>query len=248
MTADFDGLVAAVTGGASGIGRATADLLLERGARVAVLDLRPPDEPGDLRYVRCDVTDSASTDAAVAEVVDAFGGLDVLINNAGIAAVGTVEDNDPDEWHRVLDVNVVGMARMAKAAMPHLRRSSHAAIVNTGSFVATTGTIRRALYAASKGSVHALTLAMAADHVHEGVRVNCVEPGTAETPWIKGLLARAEDPASERARLEGRQPLGRMIAPEEVASAIAFLASPLNSSITGTVLAVDGGIVGVRFS
>jgi 2-keto-3-deoxy-L-fuconate dehydrogenase len=248
MSSDFAGLVAAVTGGSSGIGRATADLLAQRGARVALLDVRPPDDPGELVYVACDVTDAASTRQAVAQVNAALGGLDILINNAGIAAVGTVEDNDAEEWHRVLDVNVVGMARMARAALPSLRQSTHAAIVNTGSFVATTGTIKRALYAASKGAVHALTMAMASDHVSEGIRVNCVHPGTAETPWIGGLLARAADPAAERARLEARQPIGRMVGAEEVAGAIAFLASPLSGAITGTALAVDGGIVGIRFS
>jgi 2-keto-3-deoxy-L-fuconate dehydrogenase len=246
-TLEFDGLVAAVTGGSSGIGSAAAQLLRQRGARVAVLDLNPPSDPERLVYAPCDVTDSASTSAAVDAVVSELGGLDILINNAGIAAVGTIEDNDPAEWHRVLDVNLIGMVRMSQAALPVLRLSQHPAIVNVSSFVAKAGAPRRALYASSKGAVYALTMAMAADHVHEGIRVNSVCPGTAETPWIAGLLARSDQPAAERARLEQRQPIGRMISPDEVANAIAFLASPLNASTTGASIAVDGGIMGVRF-
>ncbi|MEV7449564.1 SDR family NAD(P)-dependent oxidoreductase [Streptomyces nigra] len=243
---DFEGLTALVTGGASGIGRATADLLAERGARVAVLDLDPfsVDEP--LLAYRADVTDDTSVRAAVADAVAALGGLDVLVNNAGVGAQGTVEDNDDTEWHRVLDVNVLGMVRVARAALPHLRASAHAAIVNTCSVAATAGLPQRALYSASKGAVHALTLAMAADHVREGVRVNCVNPGTVDTPWVGRLLDAAPDPAAERAALEARQPTGRLVSAAQVAGAIAYLASPLSGATTGTALAVDGGMQGLR--
>ncbi|MGW5200637.1 SDR family NAD(P)-dependent oxidoreductase [Streptomyces spiralis] len=243
---DFAGLGALVTGGASGTGRATAALLAERGARVAVLDLDPSSVDGPLLAFRADVTDDASVRASVAAAVTELGGLDVLVNDAGIGAQGTVEDNDDEEWHRVFDVNVLDMVRTARAALPYLRDSRHAAIVNTCSIAATAGLPRRALYSATKGAVYSLTLAMAADHVREGIRVNCVNPGTVDTPWVGRLLDAAPDPAAERAALRARQPAGRLVTAAEVAGAIAYLASPLSGATTGTALAVDGGMQGLR--
>ncbi|MEU9052344.1 SDR family oxidoreductase [Streptomyces sp. NPDC048384] len=243
---DFDGLKALVTGGASGIGRATAELLAARGAQVAVLDLDPSSVEKPLLAFRADVTDDVSVREAVAAAVAGLGGLDVVVNNAGIGAQGTVEDNDDAEWHRVLDVNVVGMVRVARAALPHLRESSHAAIVNTCSIAATAGLPQRALYSATKGAVYSLTLAMAADHVREGIRVNCVNPGTVDTPWVGRLLDAASAPAAERTALEARQPTGRLVSAAEVAGAVAYLASPLSGATTGTALAVDGGMQGLR--
>ncbi|MGW7521965.1 SDR family NAD(P)-dependent oxidoreductase [Streptomyces sp. NPDC054783] len=243
---DFEGLRALVTGGASGIGRATADLLAARGARVAVLDRDPADVDKPLLAHRADVTDDASVRAAVERATEDLGGLDVLVNNAGIGAQGTVEDNDDAEWQRVFDVNVLGMVRTTRAALPHLRRSDRAAIVNTCSIAATAGLPERALYSATKGAVYSLTLAMAADHVREGIRVNCVNPGTTDTPWIGRLLDAAPDPAAERAALEARQPAGRLVCAAEVAGAIVYLASPLSGATTGTALAVDGGMQGLR--
>jgi NAD(P)-dependent dehydrogenase (short-subunit alcohol dehydrogenase family) len=172
--------------------------------------------------------------------------LDVVVNNAGIGAIGTVADNSDTEWVRVLDVNVLGMVRVTRAALPHLRNSPAAAIVNTCSIAATAGLPQRALYSASKGAVLSLTLAMATDHVREGVRVNCVNPGTADTPWVGRLLDQAADPEAERTALNARQPMGRLVSADEVAHAIAYLASPLSGSTTGTALAVDGGMQGLR--
>ncbi|MGW2936315.1 SDR family NAD(P)-dependent oxidoreductase [Streptomyces sp. NPDC055722] len=243
---DFEGLRVLVTGGASGIGRATAELLSERGAQVAVLDRDPSSVDKPLLAYRADVTDDASVRAAVAAAVVDLGGLDVLVNNAGIGAQGTVEDNDDEEWWRVLDVNVLGMVRAARAALPHLRESAHASIVNTCSIAATAGLPQRALYSASKGAVLSLTLAMAADHVREGIRVNCVNPGTVDTPWVGRLLDAAPDPIAERTALQARQPIGRLVSADEVAGAIAYLASPLSGATTGTALAVDGGMQGLR--
>jgi NAD(P)-dependent dehydrogenase (short-subunit alcohol dehydrogenase family) len=244
LTDDFEGLRAVVTGGASGIGLATAGLLAARGARVAVLDLNPEvDQP--LLGFRCDVSSSEEVTDTVSAAVSELGGLDVLVNNAGIGAQGDVAAND-DEWHRVLDVNVVGMARVTRAALPHLRASSSAAVVNTCSIAAWQGLPNRVLYSASKGAVLAMTLAMATDHLDDGIRVNCVCPGTADTPWVGRLLDAAEDPAAERAALATRQPMGRLVTAEEVAHAIAYLASPLSGSTTGTALAVDGGMYGLR--
>ena len=233
---DFDGLVAVVTGGASGIGAATVKLLESRGATVASLDLA----------TGCDVGDTASVDAAVDAVIERHGRLDVLVNNAGVGATGDVSANDDDEWLRVLNVNVLGIVRVSRAALPHLRRSPSAAVVNTCSIVALVGLPQRALYGASKGAVAALTLAMAADHVSEGVRVNAVVPGTADTPWVGRLLDAADDPAAAATALRARQPMGRLVSADEVANAIAYLASPLSASTTGTLLGVDGGMANVR--
>jgi 2-keto-3-deoxy-L-fuconate dehydrogenase len=247
VTGDFDGLVAAVTGGASGIGAAVVTELARQGARVAVLDLQdPPDGSPHALAIQADVADDASVRAAIEQITVRLGRLDVLVNNAGIGAQGTVEDNDDVEWHGVLDVNLLGIVRTSRAALPALRRSPSAAIVNTGSVAATAGLPQRALYSATKGAVLALTRAMAADHLHEGVRVNCVNPGTADTPWIGRLLDRADDPAAERAALEARQPHGRLVTPEEVALAVAYLAGPRSGSTTGTAIAVDGGMQDLR--
>lgn len=245
MSADMEGLVALVTGGGSGIGAATADLLASRGARVAVLDLHPPAD-GPHLGLTCDVSDRSSVDAAVTQVVEELGRLDIVVNNAGIGAQGTVADNDDAEWDRVLQVNVVGMARVISAALPHLRRSPAASVVNVCSIAATAGLPSRVLYSASKGAVLSMTLAMAADHIREDIRVNCVNPGTADTPWVGRLLDQAADPAAERAALNARQPHGRLVSADEVAGAIAYLASPLSGSTTGTSLAVDGGMQGLR--
>jgi 2-keto-3-deoxy-L-fuconate dehydrogenase len=249
---ELEGLVAAVTGGGSGIGLATVRLLAARGARVAALDLDPSAAPEPIEGAErplalvADVTDDASVGDAVAAVARRWGGLDVLVNNAGIGAQGSVEDNPLEEWRRVLDVNLLGMVRTTRAALPHLRRSGTAAIVNTCSIAATAGLPERALYSASKGAVLALTLAMAADHLREGIRVNCVNPGTADTPWVRRLLDATADPEAELAALRARQPTGRLVSADEVAAAIAYLASPLASATTGTALSVDGGLQGLR--
>jgi 2-keto-3-deoxy-L-fuconate dehydrogenase len=243
---EFEGLAAVVTGGGSGIGLAVARTLADRGAKVAALDLDPGGVPAGMLGLRCDVTDEDSVREAVQESVEHHGGLDVLVNNAGIGAQGTVETNSYDEWRRVFDVNVLGIVRTSRAALPHLRRSAAASIVNTCSIAATAGLPDRAAYSASKGAVLSLTQAMAADHLAEGVRVNCVNPGTADTPWVRRLLSAADDPDAELAALNARQPSGRLVSADEVAGAVAYLAGPAAGATTGTSLAVDGGMQGLR--
>ena len=243
---ELDGLVAVVTGAASGIGLTTALEFARRGATVAAVDRDIAGVPEPLHAYECDVSDGAAVAGAVERIAAELGGIDVLVNNAGIGAQGTVADTDDEEWLRVLDVNVVGIARMSAAALPHLRRSSAAAIVNMCSVAAFVGLPRRAVYSASKGAVLALTRAMAADHVGEGIRVNCVSPGTVNTPWVQRLLAAAENPEAEAARLSARQPTGRLVEPDDVAQAVVYLASPRSGAVTGTSLAVDGGMSGVQ--
>jgi 2-keto-3-deoxy-L-fuconate dehydrogenase len=246
-TADeLAGLRMLVTGGASGIGHAVTTAALARGAHVAVVDLDPATAPDRALRVAGDVSDDLSVNDAVQHVTATIGGLDILINNAGIGAQGNVEANPLEEWRRVFEVNVLGAVRVTRAALPHLRKSPHAAVVNMCSIAATAGLPDRALYSASKGAVLSLTLALAADHLHEGIRVNCVNPGTTDTPWVGRLLDRASDPVAERAALEARQPSGRLVTPQEVAAAVLHLAGPSAGATTGTSLAVDGGMAGLR--
>lgn len=243
---DLTGLIAVVTGGASGLGAATARELQTRGAKVAVIDRDLRDVPEDILGVVADITDAAAVRAGIDHIAGELGGIDILVNNAGIGSAGDVGANDDAEWARVLDVNVIGIARVTRAALPWLRRSTNAAVVNISSAVASIGVVNRALYSASKGAVAALTLAMAADHVRDGIRVNAVAPGTADTPWVGRILDAALDPEQAAEALRARQPLGRLVSADEVAYAVASLASPRAASTTGTVLHVDGGMTSLR--
>jgi 2-keto-3-deoxy-L-fuconate dehydrogenase len=238
-------LRAIVTGGASGIGGATVTKLAEHGVRVAVMDVNAPPSR-DTPFALANLTDDDAVRHAIATLTSELDGLDILVNNAGIGAAGTIETNPDDEWHHVFDVNVVGLVRVTRAALPALRHSRSAAIVNTSSVVATTGLQDRALYSATKGAVLSLTLAMSADLLAEGIRVNAVLPGTTDTPWVGRLLDAADDPEAERAALNARQPHGRLVGPEEVAAAITFLALPGAASVTGSAITIDGGLTTLR--
>jgi len=246
MTVEFKGLVAVVTGAGSGIGLAAAQLFHANGATVYGLDLAEGAMAGHATFIKCDIGDPDSVKNAFAELAKHTQVIDIVANNAGVGATGNIEDAKEEEWQKVLNINVVGTARVSAAAMPFLRKSKTPSIVNTCSIASTAGIPKRAVYSASKGGIMSLTLAMAADYVKEGIRVNCVNPGTADTPWVARLLSQASDPAAERAALEARQPMGRLVAADEVASAIAYLASPRQASTTGTILAVDGGMQGLR--
>lgn len=246
MSGDFKGLTAVVSGAGSGIGLAVVRSLHAQGARVFGLDFNEGEMSEVATWIPCNVGDTAQVRTAFEQIGAQTDTIDILVNNAGIGAIGTVEDSTDEEWHRVLNINVVSISRVSSAAMPFLRRSSCASIVNTCSVAATVGLPSRAVYSASKGAVMSLTLAMAADAIKEKIRVNCVNPGTADTPWIGRLLAQASDPTAEREKLQARQPMGRLVSPEEVASSILYLANPAQGSTTGTVLAVDCGIHGLR--
>lgn len=240
------GAVVVITGGGSGIGLATVQHLTVLGASVWCLDAQDGEpEPGTSR-LQCDVRDASSVRDAIERVGAVEGRVDVLVNNAGVSAVGGVEDFDEEQWRTVLDVNVLGIARVSAAALPWLRQSTQPVIVNVCSIAALNGLPQRAAYSASKGAVYALTLAMATDHVGEGIRVNAVSPGTVETPFVSRMLEQFDDPVTERRALENRQATRRLVQPDEVARAIAYLADPAGTSTTGTVLDVDGGVTRLR--
>lgn len=243
---EFDGRIAIVTGGASGIGVAVAEELLARGARAAIFGLNGASVEAPAFGVNVDVSDRASVDARAVAALERLGWLDIVVNYAGIGAFGTVEDLSDDDRGCLLNVNVQGIARVCAAAMPALRDSHPAAIVNLTSIAATTGIQQCALFSAKKGAVHALTLAMAADHAHDGVRVNAVLPSITDTPWRQRMVVNVADPEAERAPMNARQPTGRLVIPAEVASVVAYLASPLSSSTTGGVVIVDGGFGWLR--
>ena len=194
-----------------------------------------------------DVADDASVRSAIESVAAEFGRIDILDQQRRHRRRGHSRRTTPTRNGIASGTSTcVGMVRVTRAALPHLRKSPAAAIVNTSSVVATAGLPQRALYSASKGAVLALTRAMAADHVREGIRVNAVSPGTVDTPWVRRLLSSAADPEAERAALNARQPHGRLVSADEVAEAVAYLASPRSGSTTGVSLAVDGGMQELR--
>jgi NAD(P)-dependent dehydrogenase (short-subunit alcohol dehydrogenase family) len=235
MDEHSDSRVVIVTGAAGGIGTAIVAAFEAEGDRVIGLDI----EWGT------DLRDRAATAAEVRDVHDEHGRIDVLCNNAGVGAVGDVVDATPEDWQRVFAVNVFGIANLSAAVLPFMRAAGSGAIVNTCSVAAEVGLVERAVYGASKGAVLGLTKAMAADEASSGIRVNCVSPGTVDGPWVRRLIAESDDPDATLAALEARQPLGRLVAPEEVAAAIVYLAAPTTFT-SGQQLLLDGGITGMR--
>jgi len=246
MSKEFAGLVAIVTGAGSGIGLEVAKGLTEKGATVFGFDINQGEMGSVATFIKCDIADATSVNSAFAEFKKASSKLDILINNAGIGSLTTVENETDEIWHKVLNVNVIGTARVSRAAIPLLRASKSAAIVNTASIAGTDGIPNRAAYSASKGAVLSLTLAMATDHLADGIRVNAVNPATTDTPWVKKLLDQSPDAKAARTALESRQPMGRLVSPSEIASAIIFLASPIQASVTGTTINIDGGMHSLR--
>ena len=232
---DTEPRVVMVTGAAGGIGSVIARTFEAGGDTVVGLDL----EWG------FDLTDPAACQAAAQRVHDDHGRIDVLCNNAGVGAVGDVVEASPDDWQRVFAVNVFGLAHLSAAVLPLMRAVGRGAIVNTCSVVADVGLVERAVYTASKGAVLGLTKAMAADEARLGIRVNSVNPGTVDGPWVRRLIAESDDPAATRAALEARQPLGRLVQPEEVADAVVYLAAPTTFT-SGQQLLLDGGITAMR--
>lgn len=251
----FEGKVALVTGGTSGIGEATAVRLAAEGARVAIvgrdsergnaLAERIGTEGGEAVFVEADVTQENEVSAMVDAVMSRFGGIDVLVNNAGIINFGTVITADIDEWDALMATNVRSVFLVSRSALPHMIAGGGGSVVNLGSNLGLVGTRGAAAYATSKGAIVQLTKAMALDHVADGIRVNCVCPGTIDTPLVqRQRVGRTEEQLRQSdARLRERHPIGRMGTPEEVAAVIAFLASDEASFVTGSLYSVDGGYI-----
>ncbi|MBP2227883.1 NAD(P)-dependent dehydrogenase (short-subunit alcohol dehydrogenase family) [Azospirillum agricola] len=250
MSLDFSismkGRVAVVTGGAAGIGQAVAAELLRQGCVVGAVDRTADGVPDGVTPLVADVRDQGALNAAIGGFGERHGRIDFLVNNAGVSFVGTIEDGSEEDWARLFDINVMGQMRSTRAALPHLRKSDAGAIVNMSSCTAMNGLRQRALYSASKGAVQSMTMAMAADLIAEGIRVNCIAPGTVDTPFMAELAARAPDPAAKRAEFAARQPSGLMVDPLEVALAVVFLLRPGANGSVGTCLTIDGGMAALR--
>jgi NAD(P)-dependent dehydrogenase (short-subunit alcohol dehydrogenase family) len=241
------GRVAFLTGAGSGIGRASALELGRRGYRVVVTDRHVrraaavAAEAGDAIGLGVDVRDWQAIQAATERATEWGGGIDVLVNCAGINSPYTVVDTTIELWDDVMAVNIRGMFLCSKAVLPGMIARGSGVIVNIGSASSLVAMTERAAYAASKGAVLSLTRSMAMDHVEQGIRVNCVCPGSIDTPWVDRLLEDADDPERMRAEIVARQPMKRLGTAEEIARGVAFLAGDDSSFATGSALVLDGG-------
>ena len=245
------GKVALITGGASGIGRATALLFAREGAAVSVVDVDEAggqavaqaivDDGGQAIFVCCDVSQAEDCQRAVQQTVDELGGLDILFNNAGIIRRATVIDTTEEEWDRVMAINVKSIFLLSKYAIPIMAQAGGGVIINMASGWGLVGGRRAVSYCASKGAVVNMTRAMALDHGEQNIRVNCISPGDTDTPMLRDE-ARQLGESDERFLAEAAQrPLQRIGQPEDIAQAALYLASDASSFVTGTTLVVDGG-------
>jgi NAD(P)-dependent dehydrogenase (short-subunit alcohol dehydrogenase family) len=249
----LEGKVAIVTGAASGIGRAAALALARDGARVALGDVDAEGGAsaaseiaaggGEASFHRADVALTNDVRALVEATVERWGRLDVLVNNAGMAIGGSVTEISEDDWGRVLNVNLTGVWRGMRFAIPHMRRTGGGSIVNTSSVQGSVGFVGWAGYAASKGGIDALTRQAAVEYAPSNIRVNAIVPGTILTPMNERIVRESDNGAEIEAGWLAMHPLGRLGRPEEVASAIVFLASDESSFVTGECLRVDGGMI-----
>jgi NAD(P)-dependent dehydrogenase (short-subunit alcohol dehydrogenase family) len=249
---EFSGKVAIVTGGAMGIGAAVADVLAERGAKVAILDRdeKAADEIATALRKRGLEAMAVPTDVAVghqvadsiARTVDAFGGVDIVSNNAGIQRYGTVETTSESEWDEVINVNLKSVYLVCHHAIPHLKKS-RGVIVNMASVQSFATQKGVAAYTTGKHGLIGLTRSMALDFAGFGVRVNAVAPGSVDTPMLRWAVSLDDDPEALMRVVHKMHPLGRIAAPREIAEAVAYLASPRASFVTGSTLVVDGGLL-----
>lgn len=247
----LSGKIALITGGGTGIGRACALSFAREGAQVAVVGRRQPPldavareieaSGGKALAVTCDVASRASVEAAVAAATKHFGRLNVVVNNAGAIVVGTVAETSDEDWNQVMATNLSGTFLVSRAAIPVLRAAGGGSIVNIGSYLGIVARKQRAAYCAAKARVAGLTRAMALDHAHEKIRVNCICPAIIETEMAAQSLAKAADPEAARRLRTSEIPLGRFGKPEDVAFMAVFLASDESSWMTGVSLPLDGG-------
>jgi len=240
---------AIVTGAGSGIGRAIAIRLASEGARVILADLDEEaaeevaeEIDGETLVHRADVTKATGVEALVARAVSEWGGLDVMVNNAGVGVAANIVDATEEDYERMMDVCVRGTFLGMKHAVPAIRHSGGGSVINMSSVAALIGISDRAIYCAAKGAILSMTRAAAVDHVGDGVRVNCIAPGTVETPWIERITSGYDDPEEARKTMQARQPHGRFVQPEEIAAMAAYLASDESASVIGACMIVDGGV------
>lgn len=238
-----------VTGAGSGIGRAIAMRLAGEGARVALADVDEEaakgvaeEIDGDTLVHKTDVTSAEDVEALVGQVVSRWGGLEVMVNNAGVGIASTIVDATEEDYDKTMDVCVRGTFLGMKYAIPAIRDSGGGSVVNMSSIAALVGLNDRAIYCAAKGAILAMTRAAAIDHIEEGVRVNCIAPGTVDTPWISRITSTYDDPQKARATMQARQPHNRFVTPEEIAAMAAYLASDESGSTIGACMTVDGGM------
>jgi len=245
------GKSAIITGGASGIGRATAELFLEQGAAVVIADISAVDgqklvdemraNGGKVIFVHCDVTVSRDCQKVVQAASDRFGKLDILFNNAGVIRRNDILETSEAEWDRVMAVNTKSVFLMSKYAIPKMVEAGGGVIINVGSGWGMKGGSKAISYCASKAAVVNMTRAMAIDHGPQNIRVNCVCPGDTDTPMLRGEAEQLAQNESSFMADAAERPLGRYGEPIEVAQAVLFLASEASSYVTGAALVVDGG-------
>jgi NAD(P)-dependent dehydrogenase (short-subunit alcohol dehydrogenase family) len=252
MNFDFTGKIAIVTGGAMGIGEATARKLAGLGASVAILDINGDAGPKSAaaiannghicEFFPCNVGVGEEVSQAVDAVIQKHGAIDILVSNAGIQLYGDAVTTSEEEWDRLMGINLKGCFLSAKYAVPYMIDRG-GAIVIVGSVQSMTAISNSIAYVTSKHGLLGLTRAMSLDYAHKGIRVNCVCPGTIDTPMLHWAAGLSDDPEKVIKTCDRMHPLGRIGRPEEVADAIAYLASPMASFITGAALLVDGGML-----